>query len=413
MKYILVIIFFVLCGLSLSAQHEINIYGYLIDKTDNSPIPNAHIKIAGNDKGTTSNIRGFYSINTNSLPCTLNITHVRYKPKTIIITSENQLHKDILLEEQQYELSEIEITTPKPVNLVKNKLYDVKDYEFIDTNLVLLAWCYKEKINPWLILMTPDGDTITTQHVNANGSIYKDCLDSLYIVNKDTAYGISIKNNRFYITNYYSAESFLDYIEQCVTELNGVKYLKQYYYNNQVLSYYSVKNENDKPNEFRIIADYVGLRMLVDRDRFHAMGSSKTTDADLRFEEMCFFDPIFAPLVKIDNNICIFNYVDAFIEFFDSNNHQVEKIPIEFHKNRNWKEEIFVDQIKNKAYTLFKKSGISKIYEINLSTGKLENYVVIPGYTFIEKIKINNGNVYFLYRTNEPNDLMKLYKLPF
>ncbi|MFH2142248.1 MAG: hypothetical protein ABIJ97_07495, partial [Bacteroidota bacterium] len=238
-----------------------------------------------------------------------------------------------------------------------------------------------------------------------------DCLDNLYIVNKDSAFKINLIEKNVYYEKGLEIESFKEKLLPCVTNLNNITYLKQYYYNNQVLSYYSINSEDSLLKEFRIIADYAGLRMLIDRDRFNAMGTKPPSEADKRFEEMCFFDPIFAPLVKVKDKICIFNYVDSVIEIYNKYGKSVNEIPVRFHSDKTWKEEIYVDNITGKVFTLFKKNGISTIKEINMTDGKLERSIKIPNLYFIEKIKINDDCIYFLYRKNEPADLMKLYKL--
>ena len=90
----------------------------------------------------------------------------------------------------------------------------------------------------------------------------------------------------------------------------------------------------------------------------------------------------------------------------------IQEIPISFHNNKYWNREIFVDDVKGKVYTLFRKDGISTIQEINMKTGELANSVVIPELPFIDKIKIINNNIYFLYTEhNEQSDYQKLYKM--
>ena len=70
------------------------------------------------------------------------------------------------------------------------------------------------------------------------------------------------------------------------------------------------------------------------------------------------------------------------------------------------------DEVKEKVYTLFRKDGISTIQEINLKTGELANSSVIPELPFIDKIKINNDNIYFLYTEhNEQSNYKKLYRM--
>ena len=85
---------------------------------------------------------------------------------------------------------------------------------------------------------------------------------------------------------------------------------------------------------------------------------------------------------------------------------------IDFHKNRHWKEQVYVDEITSKIYTIFNKNGISRLYEINKQTGKLGKSTEIPNFKWISKIIIYDGVIYFMYRKNTTLELMRLFKLP-
>ena len=159
----------------------------------------------------------------------------------------------------------------------------------------------------------------------------------------------------------------------------------------------------------RVIADHAGLKMLVSRNRFFAMGANPPTDADLRFEEMCFSGPVFAPLCRLDDEILIFNFVDSKLEFYSPEGIHEKDILINFHKSSHWKEEIISDERCKKVYTLFVRDGISSLREINLENGKLMQTIKIPKFKFIEKIKINDNKLYFLYRKTASDELKAIY----
>jgi hypothetical protein len=411
MKLLLTILFLSITGLCLCQDTIYKISGYIIDDKNNAPVQGAHIKISGKDIGTISNQRGYYSLEYKTAPLNIEITHINYNDRVISINEAETKKTDILLSEKVYMLSDALVQISRPVNIVAGKLYDVADYEFIDSNIVMLAYCYKEKYNPWIIVMDANGDTIQTRQISASGNLYKDCHENIYIVNKDSAYIITDSLKEIKPGKVFGIDSFRQNILACISYLNNTTYLQQYYYNNQVLSYYYNNQGDTSYKELRVIADFAGLRMLIDRDRFNSMGAKPPSEADLRFEEMCFFDPIFAPLVKVKDQLCIFNYVDSVIEIYNKYSKLIREVPLKFHSDRNWKEEIYIDNISGRVYTLFKKDGISTIKEINLADGKLIRSIKIPYFLYIEKIKVNNNHIYFLYRTNESNDLMKLYKL--
>ncbi|MFH2094473.1 MAG: carboxypeptidase-like regulatory domain-containing protein [Bacteroidota bacterium] len=406
----LYISFLLLLIVTFSGAQTFKIYGYIIDEQTNTPIKNVNIKVNGTQKGCTSDLTGYYSIELSAV-CTLIISHVQYESKEIIITKTVSRKTDISLTEKIYTIGMVDISQNKPVNLVAKKLYDVTDYEFCGDLIMLFAYCYKEKVNPWLILMSEDGDTVCRQHIPVEGSLYKDCLGNVHLISRDSAYQIYYDSTEIHLLYPVSPKEFQEAMSPCIAEMNNRFYLKQYYYNNQVLSYFVANPEDSSLHEFRVIADDIGLNMLANRNRFHSMGGVAPTEADLRFEQMCFFDPIFAPLVKIKDRICIFNYVDSLIEFYNEKGEAEREIPICFHNEKYWKEEIYVDEKAGTAYTLFKKNGISTLRKIDLETGILTTKIPIPNFLFIEKVRVFNDSVYFLYRNNSDNDLMKLFRL--
>jgi len=178
-------------------------------------------------------------------------------------------------------------------------------------------------------------------------------------------------------------------------------FLKNYLYNNQLLQYYFYKDAHAKPFEFLTIADDAALHRLKDKSRLASMQGY--TEDDERFEQMCFYAPLYAPLVNLNDTVMIFDFVNSKIEFFDSDAKSIKETNISFHKDHQWRKEIFVDEVRNKVYTLFREQGISKLCEVDLTKGTLGKSVQIPDFTFIEKIRVHDGKVYFLYTEKNQN----------
>ena len=126
---------------------------------------------------------------------------------------------------------------------------------------------------------------------------------------------------------------------------------------------------------------------------------------------MCFFNPVYAPLFKIQNEIVIFNFLDSKIEFYNETGQLVKELLIDFHKQSNWKEDVFVDDVSGRAYTLYLADGISTLKEIDLQTGKFVRSFKIPKFKYVNKIKVHDNKLYFLYRKSCSDDLSGLYRM--
>lgn len=391
------------------AQNGFIISGNVTDKETGKPIYNASIIEKNTKNGTTSNQKGFFFIKVSKLPVSLNISHVAYQKTTENCKNNNNLQIELIRKIDTFPV--VEISAHKVINLVEKKLFDVVDYEFYGENILLLSYSYKEVINPWLIMINNYGDTLFKSSVNKEGNFYRDCLGNIHLVSKEYAYQIFIEDKKLELLYPVNPDTFYKILNPCITEINNKFFIKQWSYHNQVLSYSLVNADDSSKKEVKVISDERAIRMLSDRNRFNSMGAKPPSDADLRFEEMCFFKPIFAPLVKLKDKIAIFNFVDSKIEVYNENGNPDKELSITFNKIKGWKEEIFADEITGKAYALYKNNGISTLREVSIETGIVGKEITIPYFKYIEKIKVRNGYVYFLYRINSPMELMKLYKM--
>jgi len=263
---------------------------------------------------------------------------------------------------------------------------------------------------PLLCLLNLDGDTICTIRIKDPEELYKDCFGNNHLVTKSTAWQLFIDSNTVNFIYPSDIDKFNEVLKPVIAENNNKLFYQHYYFNNQLLQYYFYDKSVRKTEELKVIMDEKKLFLLRDRERIIVGSDDPETQA--RFEDLAFYQPLCAPLVKINDTICIFNYVDSVIEFYSDSCRLIKETPISFHNNRFWKRGIYVDDAKGKVYALFRKNGISTLKEISLKTGGLESSIVIPEFPFIEKIKVYNDNVYFLYTEhNEMNEFKKLYKM--
>ena len=411
MKYkILHILLLTLISSSLFSQEIIR--GVIFDKESNKPIRNVNIVIKGTSKGTSTDSRGFFFIKPDKFPLTITVSHVAYNSRDFEIKTPSNEIKEFALIKKENQIDEVSVfANKKVVELTKNKVYDISDFEITDNKIILLAYDWNTEVNPWLIYMTTNGDTIASTPIGYEGSLYKDCTDTIHLIDEKKSHQIYFNGNDFELIHKCKAEEFIELMKPCITELNNKLFIEQYSFNSQVLSYYCADMQDTSTEKFRVIADDAGMRMLIDNERFHSMGAAPT-EADIRFEQMCFFDPIYSPLIKFNDTICILNFVEDKIELYNNNLQVIDEVTIDFHKTRTWKESVFVDEKTSRIYTLFKRNGISKLYEINKQTGKLGSYTEIPNFKWISKIIIYDRIIYFMYRKNSSMELMRLFKLP-
>jgi len=88
----------------------------------------------------------------------------------------------------------------------------------------------------------------------------------------------------------------------------------------------------------------------------------------------------------------------------------LETLGYAFVKSTKWQEKIYIDEDLKKAYTVFQNiSGTKDLKEIDLDAGKLTLKLTIP-FPFVQKIKIKNGYVYFIYKGWGETHRKKLFR---
>ncbi len=384
-------------------------YQATIEDENGRAIPNVHIWIEGTTIGTISNNNGAFTIPVKTYPIHLHISHLSYVAKELIINLEDKSKHKILLKKLVHTLPTAVISNQKIKDLTQNYWYDISDFEIYQDHVLLLAYQWKRKKNPWLIMLDAYGDTLWSSYLGRDGELYKDCLGQIHLLNKKAAYQLFIEEDNFQLYPAVSIKEFKEQLKPCIASHNEKIYLEQYTYASQILNYFEADLSDTTVRMVETIADRQAMRWLQD----DAMGLSPLrNEHEKRFEEMFFYDPIYAPLIKQGDTTIIFDFVNDEIELYNSDFTSILDVPIDFHKTLKWKEKLFVDEKNGKVYTMFRRNGFHYLYQINLWTGKLYPAMKIPQFTFLGKIRIHDGNIFFLYRDRkEEQALTKIYQM--
>jgi hypothetical protein len=159
---------------------------------------------------------------------------------------------------------------------------------------------------------------------------------------------------------------------------------------------------------------------------FEVLESARNASVELRFNKMAYYDAIYAPLFQWGDSILIFNHPKDRIEIFSSNDSLLSFVPINYHKEekrtefgtflnafakrKKWLKRVYIDKELQNAYTLFQNlSGTYELKKIDLQTGNLGHVLTIP-YPYVEKLKVKNGSLYFVYKDWGISQQKKLYR---
>lgn len=390
------VLFFVL----IKSNAQNNFKGYVYDSISSKAVENAEI-IVDSAFSTSTDAKGFFTFFSKKNIASIEIRHLSYVPKKMKL--EKNSIKTIHLNPSAINLAEFVLTIKKPEEVMPGKKYQILDYEFDKKNIIMLALENQSIFAPVLLLANLNGDTLYRTKVSNPIGLCKNYNGDVYYLTKKSAIKISTDNDKIKLTDPMTIDEFTLENEAIVTKDEDQYYLKSYAYKNQQINYYSYNENEDKLNLFRSLCN----EDVLANEKFGPYFKGK--EEDLRFQELIILRPIFAPLVKCHDTLLIFNFVDSRLEKYSKETEMLSKTNIDFQKSNALVKEIYVDNITQQIYFLFRKNGISQLKEISKTDGHIIKTVKIPDYVYVENIKINNGIVYFLYKEKTDQEYKKLF----
>lgn len=428
--FVLILFSLLFSASGLMAQQEIIISGKIRDSKSLEPLPYASIEIQGTTKGTVSDAQGNYTVNLDEVPVFLRFSHIGYQPRIIRISEKDHQVLDVDLRMQAELLKEVQILSDRTETVYKDSQYSVIDYDLSGDHIYLLV-CKNRLARSRLVLLNLDMDTlIVSGFLRGKPScLVRDCLDNVHLITQDSAFQVFHEEGVFKLLYGLEHEKFIEAFASCETILDEKVYFSEYEFFNLVVEYFHVDTNTKELKVMRRIADDEKVNMLRrNRDNLkipeddkrmlelssefqsrESLKKMRDIENEVRFLKMAFYQPVFAPLIRMGNKICLFNMPEAKLEVYDSRDSLLVKAPLSFieeHKKNEkrlfreglkWEKEIFADEVLGKIFTLFSQNASREIWEIDLNTGEYQFVFRIP-YAFPEKIKVHNNHIYFIYK---------------
>ncbi|MDQ3191041.1 MAG: carboxypeptidase-like regulatory domain-containing protein [Bacteroidota bacterium] len=405
---------FVFCFLVLSpflTFAQVSIKGKITNAQTSTPVVNAHILAEGVSLGVTSDSMGNFEIKVKELPVVLIISHISYYNKEQKVS--NMDFQKILLEVNTNLLDTFSVTADYKKNISGGKSFLIIDYEFANDNILQL--CRNLSSGKYLLKLTSlNGELISELSLNQKpDKLYKDCEGFVYLVLKDIVQEINTKENTIALGGSYTEKEFVA-ISRCIIEFQNKYYFNAFSGNKQKIAYFYInKDASSKPAKIKEIEDEKKQRMCQDELRFRTMPGSEFNEFDEIFANKFIYTPIYAPLLKVKEGYCIFDFVNGRIEHFSKANEIAQTVPITFHKEKGWKKELLYDQKTDNVYQLFELNGIVIIKEIDVKTGNLVSQIELKGFSFAENIRVYGGYIYFIGRNPDNNQLKQIFRNKF
>ncbi len=410
----ILVLILLLFGQAAFAQEDgFWVRGIILNSATNLPLDNVNISLLGNySLGTSSDSLGRFSFKVFQLPATLNFSHIGYEDKIVEFPNNSKLLK-IQLSPISIPLPEIAVSAERKIDTVFHQPLNVVDYIFKGDTIILLI--YKNIFEKYqLAVLDRNESVIATLSLldYRPSSLFKSCIGQIFLTTDIGTFTILAEADSIALAQQVDDDFLMEVIQPCAFATDSFLYFGRYFYQGQALQYFGFSKSNKLQKViFPMIQHLKNIDLLIEetgtrfpisgnvwqKDVSHRLVSLREAPYSLKGMMGIFYPKLYAPIAKYDSLLCIFNHSDSEIQFFKEDGIMVSSTPIQYHRLKKWSKTLFFDEINETAYTTFDTKWGNQICSIDMNTGALGNAIPINR-DFIDKLKIHDGHLYFLYR---------------
>lgn len=418
-----------------AVSQRITIQGEIYDINNTTEvIPNAKLKkfnhkevlAISNDKGEFSFVLEF-----SEQDDTLIIEHIGFEKKTIIISSSKKkkaLKKDqpikLLVGLNYNVLNQVTVQSKKIDTVYGSPTHHVEDY-LINSDNSLLLLTYEKPFNKIskIVLTDANHQDIGSAVVPAEAvQLFKDFEGNSYVICTNKVFRInSIKQEIRFET--VRDDDFYNFYHRVLDTIGSNYYYSTFNELYPAVSFVVTNRLDTTHHELREIKDDFMMELyraqykyMSGRDKLWAYRKELETGIDKEiwigatvFTQDILYKPVYAPLFVMNDTVHIFDQYQNYIFKYDVYHNPLDSVSIDFvnvNSNEKWEQPLILDKLNNQVYGLYNKGGYYYIKSINCQTGKVTKVLKLSQ-RFVERIHIQNGKVYYIYRPYE--SLQKKY----
>jgi hypothetical protein len=440
------ILFLFLSPLFLPGQDfRFDVSGSVTDRKTGEPLTNVNIESQNNKTGTITDESGYFEISLSAFPTSLTFSHIGYSSLKINLEVPPIGKINVQLTREATQLSGVTVITGRIDTIYRDSKYSVLDYELLDDGILLLIFKYTLS-RAELLFRTYDGRDKAGLAILPGRplQLFRDCLGNVHMFTKTRSFQIYFEGDNIKLMPGVDIDEFKEIMGDCIFRAGDNLYFQKRSFHDLVLNYYSVDTASKNWTLFRTVFDKDKMAFL-NRNAVSFPGENlnlisafpgdkdgsiwreyRNIEVQNRFTKMVYLAPVYAPMQRFGDTICIFNHPDSVIEFYDLSNTLLFTTPIKYHitkkydplrtfasvwaKSVKWDKSVIIDEQKRKLYTLFiRNNGQKELREIDIGTGETKLVLKIP-FPYVEKIKVRDGYAYFIYKGWAETEKKKLFR---
>tara|TARA_R110002050_G_scaffold149463_1_gene276048 strand:+ start:90792 stop:92045 length:1254 start_codon:yes stop_codon:yes gene_type:complete len=404
----------------LSGQNVVR--GRIIDGNNEGV---SYATIQTGDNQTISNDGGYFELKTNLDTVVLTIRHVSFLTKTDTI--------NILTNDRFISITLIK----KEINLdsvtVNEKRYPdfLMDYEISKGVIYTLNRRNKKR---FVKTFNPEKSWLIEKEVSKKyNDIKKDCFGNIHLIADDSVRQIFVYNNDIFTIANFSIAEFQKQLEPCVAAFDNRIITSKYanhdqqlildlYHNKSVTHFANIWDEEATKNAQSYYSEIIRLyyqntpeeqniielgvwdgdlvKLIVPYAIIASNGTilrSGWTTEQIGWYKNVAAKPLYCPVFVLDENLILFDFVNGVLKTYRFDGQLLNSIPISFHKNKGWVEQVLADEATGKLYTIYQLNGAYFISEINTEDGTIKELKPCFSKQYPENIRVYNEKVFYIF----------------
>ena len=433
MKFISFLLFWFAVNI-LTAQHHITIT--CLDRNSLEPVANVSLSISMGDSMQIkrTNYTGFSHFTWSDFLETFIVSseHPMYEPasyrQAVLRGAEDTIHIKLILKPiKRQSMNQVVIKAPGiPDTVFKSTEFHVADFELTENGDYLLL-VYPKRSGHKNAILWYDGnrikDSISVEGIGIN--LIKDYRDNIHVICQEEVFHVAVQGDSLSLYNI-PKEYFIDYILPIVDTTTSKLFFSNFNDYYPAFDYFSLDRIDSSYRKLIHVEDPLMMELYrseykwVDvRTRLWAKQKEIETGVDAQiwvgatyFTQSIYYKVPFAPLFKVHDSIYVLNFQTDLISVYDAFGKELCSLPLLFHYHKDktgWKRVILKDNATQSLYAVFEKDGISYLGKIDLRTGIIQSKHRIY-HKYVEKIRVHNGNAYYIYRPFESIQKRFLYQ---
>lgn len=438
--FIFILITFVLSSFSWGQV----VYIQFVDTKSGENIQNVNVLaklMEANSKGkdstfyTRSSGKGIVSFKLENVAIgstiNLNCTHPIYEAysKTLKTKSLSDTLKITLFLQatKSLQLKEVVVKAPGiPDTVFRSERLSVADFE-VQNNGDILLLTYPKQLSKGSELVLYDGQQIITSfQVNDQAqALTRDYRGNTHVICKDNVFGVFIKEDEIQL-GMLPKPYFMKYVAPILDTIQTKLFLSNFNKDYPAFEYYTFDQEDSSYRVILKIEDELMMEMyraeykwMDIRTKLWAKNKELETGIDAEiwvganyFTQSIYYKEVYAPMFKRNDSIYVFNYPKDRLEVYNKYGECKDSIAIYHHynaKQTGWQSQLIQDKITGVVYAIYEKTGSTYLGLIDLKTGTIQEKVKL-GFRYVDKIRVHNNVVYYVYRPFESVQKKFLYK---